>query len=56
MINAKELATDECYLEYPGGGIKLIKVVHTSRKLDVLKVLTNVEADSIRTRFHFSLL
>lgn len=54
MINVKELSTNQCYLEYPNGSIKLITVVHSSRDIDVIRELTSIEATSLRKRFHFS--
>ena len=54
MINVKELSTNQCYLEYPNGSIKLITVVHSSRDIDVVRELTSTEASHLRKRFHFS--
>ena len=54
MINAKELPTDQCYLEYPDGCIKLVTVNHSSRVMDVMRELTTTEATDLRRRFHFS--
>ena len=54
MINVKELSTNQCYLEYPNGSIKLITVVHSARDIDVIRELTSMEATHLRQRFHFS--
>ncbi|HRD57437.1 MAG TPA: hypothetical protein PK504_05280 [Ferruginibacter sp.] len=54
MINVKELSTNQCYLEYPNGSIKLVSVVHSSREIDVIRELTLIEASHLRKRFHFS--
>jgi hypothetical protein len=54
MINVKELSTNQCYLEYPNGSIKLITVVHSTRDIDVIRELTSTEATHLRRRFHFS--
>ncbi len=54
MINVKELSTNQCYLEYPNGSIKLITVVHSTRDIDVVRELTSAEATHLRQRFHFS--
>jgi hypothetical protein len=54
MINAKELASDQCYLEYPNGSIKLVTVVHSSRDIDVIKELSYAEAEELRRRFNLS--
>jgi hypothetical protein len=54
MINAKELATNQCYLEYPNGNIKLVAIKHASRAIDIIRELTTAEATDLRRRFHFS--
>ena len=54
MINVKELSTNECYLEYPNGSIKLITVVHSTRDIDIVRELSLTEATLLRRRFHFS--
>ncbi len=53
MINVKELSTNQCYLEYPNGTIKLITVIHSTRDIDVVRELTSIEATHLRQRFHF---
>jgi len=55
MINVKELSTNQCYLEYPNGVIKLA-VVRPSRDFNVIRELTPVEATHLRRRLHFSLV
>lgn len=55
MINIKELATDQCYLEYPNGNIKLVSVVHSTRDLNIIKELSAIEANKLRKRLNFSL-
>lgn len=54
MINVKELSSNQCYLEYPDGTIKLITVVPVSNDITVVRELTTFEASVIRDRFHFS--
>ena len=54
MINVKELSTNQCYLEYPDGSIKLITVAHSARDIDVIRELTSIEATHLRRRFQFS--
>ncbi|MFZ6024714.1 MAG: hypothetical protein ACOYVG_09730 [Bacteroidota bacterium] len=56
MINVKELSTDQCYLEYPNGSIKLISVAHSSRDFAVIRELSNIEATRLRSRFNFSMI
>lgn len=54
MINVQELASNHCYLEYPNGIIKLVKVEHGSKEILEIRELTSDEADKLRKRFHFS--
>ncbi len=53
MINIKELPTNQCYLEYPDGSIKLMAVVHATVNMNVVRELTATEADQLRLRLHF---
>ena len=55
MINVKELASNQCYLEYPDGVIKLVSIVLLTRDINVVKELNSLEADGLRKRFNFSL-
>lgn len=54
MINTKELATNQCYLEYPNGIIKLVTIAKSANGLDIIRELTATEAQHLRRRFHFS--
>lgn len=54
MINLKELSSNQCYLEYPDGVIKLVSVVSSSREMNVLKELNPSEANSLRKRLNLS--
>lgn len=54
MINVKELSSNQCYLEYPDGVIKLVSVVSSSREMNVLKELNPSEANSLRKRLNLS--
>jgi hypothetical protein len=54
MINAEELSTNQCYLEYPNGSIKLITVEPSTIEMDVIRELTLTEATELRQRFHFT--
>lgn len=54
MINLKELASNQCYLEYPSGEIKLVSVVLSTRDINVVEVLNSSEANSLRKRLNFS--
>ena len=54
MINVKELASNECYIEYPNGVIKLVSMVSSSRELNVVKELNTSDANKLRKRLNFS--
>jgi hypothetical protein len=53
MINVKELKSNECYLEYPGGNIKLVSMTSHGKEMHVLKELSFNEAQELRERFNF---
>ncbi len=55
MINVKELASNQCYLEYPSGVIKLVSIVSSTRDINVVKELNSSDANSLRKRLNFSL-
>lgn len=54
MINVKELASNQCYLEYPNGVIKLVSIVSSTRDINVVKELNTSDANDLRKRFNFS--
>jgi hypothetical protein len=54
MINVEELSSNQCYLEYPNGTIKLVNVAPASRDIDIVRELSTAEANLLRNRFHFS--
>lgn len=54
MINVKELRTNECYLEYPDGIIKLVSIMENKKDFSVIKELTEDEASTLRARLNFS--
>lgn len=54
MINVKELASNQCYLEYPNGVIKLVYIVSSTRDINVVKELNTSDANDLRKRFNFS--
>ncbi|MGN6437000.1 MAG: hypothetical protein ACTHMM_10725 [Agriterribacter sp.] len=56
MINTKELASNQYYLEYPNGSIKLISIIPSSQNINIVRELTKDEASKLRSRFRFSLL
>ena len=54
MINVQELDSNQCYLEYPNGIIKLVSVVSATKDIYVLKELKPLDAINLRKRFKFS--
>ncbi len=52
MINAEELADNECYLEYPDGKIKLVALrTNSDRDFTIIRELSLIEAMRIRNEF-----
>ena len=54
MINVKELSSNQCYLEYPDGVIKLVSVISPTREINVVKELNPSDANSLRKRLKLS--
>jgi hypothetical protein len=55
MINVKELASNQCYLEYPNGVIKLVSIISSTRDINVVAELNTSEANNLRKRLNLSL-
>jgi len=55
MINVKELSSNQCYLEYPNGSIKLVSIISSTRDINVIKELNSSDANKLRKRLNFSL-
>jgi hypothetical protein len=55
MINSKELLSNQCYLEYPNGIIKLVSFTKAARDFTIIRELSSAEADNLRTRYKFYL-
>jgi hypothetical protein len=53
MINSKELLSNQCYLEYPDGVIKLVTFTKAARDFNVIRELSNIEANTLRSRYKF---
>ena len=53
MINSKELLSNQCYLEYPNGAIKLVTFTKASRDFNVIRELSITEANTLRSRYKF---
>ncbi len=54
MINSKDLLTNQCYLEYPNGTIKLVTIAKAARFFDIVRELSIAEATNLRLRYKFS--
>lgn len=54
MINVNELSSNQCYLEYPDGIIKLVSVNSSSREINVLRELNTSDANRLRKQLKFS--
>ena len=52
MINSKELLSNQCYLEYPSGVIKLVSITKAARDFNIIRELSPVEADNLRKRYN----
>jgi len=53
MINSKDLVTNQCYLEYPNGCIKLVSMQKAARDFNIIRELSEFEAHSLRIRHQF---
>ena len=56
MINSKELSTNQCYLEYPNGIIKLVSFTSAARDFNVIRELSFTEASRLRQKYKLSLI
>ena len=52
MINSKELPTDQCYLEFPDGSIKLVQLKNSAKDFTVLRTLSTDEEQKIRRKYN----
>ena len=53
MINFKDLPTNQCYLEFPDGTIKLVQLKHSAKDFTILRVLSAEEEQKIRRKYNF---
>lgn len=53
MINADELPSDHCYLEYPDGTIKLVWLKAGARDFTVIRTLSSKEEQTLRKKYNF---
>lgn len=54
MINSGELPKEQCYLEYPNGIIKLVKISKSTHDFIIIKEFSLNESTSIRRKHHIS--
>lgn len=54
MINLQNFSENQCFMEYPDGSIKLVKVVKENKDIEILKVLSTKEAQELRRKLKFS--
>jgi hypothetical protein len=56
MINLNSLPSDHCYLEYPGGTIKLAIFHSGAKDFSIVRELESDEILSLRQRFNLELI
>lgn len=54
MINSRELPGEQCYLEYPNGITKLVRISRSTHDFVMIKEFSQKESSSIRHKFHLS--
>ncbi len=50
MIYSKELLSNQCYLEYPDGTIKLVTFTKAAMDFSIIRELTSPEVNSLRKK------
>ena len=55
MINSNDLISNQCYLEYPDGSIKLVTIKKNARDFNIIRELSTTEANTLRIRYNFYL-
>jgi hypothetical protein len=56
MINSNSLPPDHCYLEYPGGAIKLAVYESGSKNFTIVHELEIEESSTLRKKFDLELI
>lgn len=56
MINLNSLPPDHCYLEYPGGLIKLAIYESGAKNFKILRELETEESSDLRKKFNLELI
>jgi len=54
MINSHLLPSDQCYLEYPDGIIKIVTIDRSINDFKVISELSSEESILLRKKFKFS--
>jgi hypothetical protein len=54
MINTKDLPGNQCYLEYPGGTIELVKIERSAKDFTVIRTLSSIEVTAIRKKYNLA--
>ena len=54
MINSRDLPGEQCYLEYPSGIIKLVRISRSAQDFVIIKEFSQLESAAIRHKFHLS--
>ena len=53
MINSRDLAPDQCYLEFPDGNIQLVYLKNSAKDFTIIRTLSLKEEQALRSRYHF---
>lgn len=53
MINSEELPSDQCYLEFPDGSIKLAHLEKSGKEFTLIRTLSPDEEKSLRFKYNF---
>lgn len=56
MINSNSLPPDHCYLEYPGGAIKLAVCESGAKSFTIVHELETEESSDLRKKFNLELI
>ncbi|MBO9681633.1 MAG: hypothetical protein J7502_02980 [Flavisolibacter sp.] len=51
MINTRQLPSRQCYMEYPDGSIKLVRLYSADIDFTVIRNLSAKETEAIRKRY-----
>lgn len=54
MINSRALPSQQCYLEYPDGSIKLVQLSTDKKEFTIIRQLSPSESSTIRHKYHLA--